>query len=116
METLLTVVRHAVILFLMAPVVLVLAWPFLIAAVLAYRLSATWLDDKQRLLLACGVAALGIAPAFDDYRFPKPIYLHWWDGDSVGWGATILSLLLTWLLCWLQARTLMGRRHDITNA
>lgn len=57
------------------------------------------------------IAALGIAPAFNAYRFPRPIYLTLWDGDSVGWGAAIVSFLLTWLLVWLQVRMLAHRRR-----
>lgn len=111
MDILQTFLIHAVIVVLMLPVMLVLAWPFLIAAVIANRYGKRWLaDDRQRLLAACAIAALGIAPAFNAYRFPRPIYLTLWDGDSVGWGAVIVSFLLTWLLVWLQVRMLAHRR------
>jgi hypothetical protein len=117
MDILQSFLNHAVIVVLMLPVMLVLAWPFLIAAVLLYRFGRRWLaDDGQRLLPACGVAALGIAPAFDAYRFPRPIHLTLWDGDSVGWGAAIVSFLLTWFLAWLQLRMLTHRRRAAATA
>lgn len=100
---------HLVIVVLMAGVLLFWAVPFIAAAVLFFRKSAAWLGENTRLVIACGIAAAGIAPHFDAYRQPHPIWLRGWDGDEVSAGYALVSLLVTWAVVYGQMRLL--RRH-----
>jgi hypothetical protein len=100
---------HLVIVVLMAGVLLFWAIPFIAAAVLFFRRSASWLGENARLVIACGIAAAGIAPHFDAYRQPHPIWLRWWGGDEVSAGYALVSVLVTWAVVYGQMRLL--RRH-----
>ena len=100
---------HLVILVVMAGVLLFFAIPFLAAAWLIQRRSAAWLGDGPRLALASAVAAFGIAPSFDAYRQPQPIWLRWCEGDAVGTGVALLSFALTWAVVFVSLRSLRRR-------
>lgn len=100
---------YAVITILMTPLLLVYGIPFILAGRVLHRMTRHGLDDSHRMLLGCAVAALGIAPAYDIYRAPLPIYVHWLQGDSVGAGFALGSFLLTWLIVTLQVRHLTQR-------
>jgi len=100
---------HLVVIVLMAGVLLFWAIPFVAVALLFHRYSAAWLAERTRLVAACGIAALGIAPSFDIYRQPHPIWLRWWDGEAVGAGVALLSLVVTWAVIYLQIKSL--HRH-----
>jgi hypothetical protein len=65
----------------------------------------------MRFTLACGIAALGIAPSFDMYRGPMAIWLRWWNGETVGADVALLSFALTWPIVQLQLKTLARRRR-----
>lgn len=100
---------HLVIVVLMAGVLLFWAIPFIAAAIVFFRKSAAWLGEPTRLALACGIAAAGIAPHFDIYRQPHPIWLRWWQGDEVSAGYALASFAVTWAVVYAQMRLL--RRH-----
>jgi hypothetical protein len=108
MQTFLMVV---VILVLLTPLLLFYGLPFIIAAKLFHRHTALWLSERTRFIAACGIASLGIAPAFDDFWMPKSIYLYFWNGDPVNPGAAVLSFALTCAVVTLKARTL-ARKHS----
>lgn len=100
---------HLVIVVLMAGVLLFWAIPFIAAAIVFFRKSAAWLGEPARLLIACAIAAAGIAPHFDLYRQPHPIWLRWWHGDEVSAGYALASFAITWAVVYGQMRLL--RRH-----
>lgn len=105
---------YLVITVLMAGVLLFWAIPFIAVAIVFFRTSASWLGENTRMLLACGIAAAGIAPHFDAYRQPHPIWLRWWNGDEVSAGYALASFVITWLVVYGQMRLL--RRHRRTPA
>ena len=100
---------HLVILVLMSAVLLFWAIPFIAAAVLFFRRTAALLGLQARLGIACAIAALGIAPHFDAYRQPLPIWLRWSNGDEVSLGYALVSVVVTWAVLYGQVRLL--RRH-----
>lgn len=100
---------HLVIVVLMSAVLLFWALPLIALAIVFFRNSAAWLGESARLAVACGIAAAGIAPHFDAYRQPHPIWLRWWDGDTVSAGYALVSLAITWAVVYGQMRLL--RRH-----
>lgn len=106
---------HLVIVVLMAAVLLFWAIPFIAVAFVFHRRSARWLGEKTRLAVACGIAALGIAPHFDLYRQPLPIWRRWWDGDGVSVVYALVSFAVTWAVVYGQVR-LMARRHRRVSA
>ena len=105
---------HLVITVLMSAVLLFWAIPFIAAAVFFHRRSAPRLGPQARLLMACGIAALGIAPHFDAYRQPLTIWLRWWHGDEVSIGYALLSFIVTWAVVYGQMRLL--HRHRALKA
>ena len=102
---------HLVIVVLMSAVLLFWAIPFIAAAILFFRKNAARLAEKPRLVVACGIAAAGIAPHFDAYRQPHPIWLRWWEGDAVSAGYALASLAITWAVVYGQMRLLRRRRR-----
>ena len=93
-----SVLIYVVITVLMAPLLLAYGIPFILAATLFHRVTRNTLGDAWRRVLACGIAALGIAPAYDVYRAPLPVYVHGLQGDAVAWGVALVSFLVTWAL------------------
>jgi len=102
---------YLVITALMSPLLIVLGLPFIIAAKIFHRFSARWVSAGPRFVLACGIAALGIAPAYDMHRMPMPIYTWLMDGDLVSIPAVLISFGVTWLLLWLQTHRLAGKSN-----
>jgi hypothetical protein len=98
-----------VIIVLMSAVLLFWAIPFIAAAVLFFRRTASVLGPQARLIAACGIAAIGISPHFDAYRQPLPIWLRWWNGDEVALGYALVSMVVTWAVVYGQMQLL--RRH-----
>lgn len=90
-----TVLMHGLLLFY--------GIPFIIAARFFHRWTVLWLNDRTRFALACGIAAVGIAPAYDFHRMPTPIYTWWLQGQSVSGLYLLTSVALTWLIVWFKA-------------
>jgi hypothetical protein len=114
MDSLQSFFIYAVITILMTPLLVVYGIPFILAARLFNHVARTRLKDSTRFISACGIAALGIAPAYDIYRAPLPIYTWLLDGRSVGAGFMLASFLLTWLVVVVQTKHLLhalGRKH-----
>ena len=111
MEMLQTFVIHALIVILLTPLLLFYGLPFIVAARLFHRHTTLWLSERMRFTLACGIASLGIAPSFDEYRGPMAIWLHWWSGEEVGAVTVLVSFALTWLIVQFQLKTLTHHRH-----
>lgn len=107
---------HVVILVLMAPVLLFWAVPFIAVAFVFYRRSARWLGRNARLAAACAIAALGIAPHFDLYRQPLPIWHRWWDGDDVSIAYALVSFAVTWAVVYGQTRLVARRGRSRASA
>lgn len=107
---------HLVIVVLMSAVLLFWALPFIALAIVFFRKSAAWLGESARLAVACGIAAAGIAPHFDAYRQPHPIWLRWWDGDTVSAGYALASLAITWAVVYGQMWLLRRRRRAAAAA
>ncbi len=105
-----TFLLYALITVLMTPLLLVYGIPFILAAKLFNHIAKRWAKDSIRLIAACGIAALGIAPAYDIYRAPLPIYVHLLQGDGVGAGLMLVSFAVTWALVVLQVRLLLRKR------
>lgn len=105
---------HLVIVVLMAGVLMFWAIPFIAVAIVVFRETAARLGEPTRLLLACAIAAAGIAPHFDLYRQPHPIWLRWWSGEEVSVGYALASFAVTWAVVYGQVRLL--RRHRRAHA
>jgi hypothetical protein len=110
MDAIETFLMYLVITVLMTPLLAFYGLPFIVAARLFHRATPLWLTERARLVAACGIASLGIAPAYDAYMAPKSIYLWLLAGDEVGLGAAALSFALTWLIVYLQVR-MLARGH-----
>jgi hypothetical protein len=114
MDTVQTFFLYAVITILMTPLLLVYGIPFILLARVFNQHAKPLLKDSTRFYAACGIAALGIAPAYDRYRAPLPIYTWLVEGNSPGLGYMVLSFLVTWLVVVVQTRHLMhalGRKQ-----
>ena len=97
---------YVVITILMAPLLVAYGIPFIITAKVFYRLTRNGLTEKRRFLVACCIASIGIAPAYDIYRAPLPIYLWLMDGRNPGLWFTVPSFLVTWLIVTMQTKHL----------
>lgn len=115
MEILQTFAFYAVILALMTPLLLFYGIPFILIAKVVHHYTALWLSGRARFVLACGVAALGIAPTFDPYGGPYPFYLDLIDGNPINPGGAAVALLVTWGIVMLKLKTL-HRRHARSKA
>jgi len=60
-----------VIVVLMAPLLLVYGIPFIVPAIVLHAYTALWLSERTRLVLACGIASLGIAPGSTSSGLPR---------------------------------------------
>ena len=106
---------YAIITLLMAPLLLVYGIPFIVAAGLFNHITRQGLSDSRRLLIFCVIATLGMAPAYDMYRAPLPIYTWILDGHAPGLGFILASFLVTWVVVLAQSR-LWLRRSGRRNA
>ncbi len=108
------VTLYIVITALMSAVLVAFGLPFLALAWAFARATRRALADGTRLALAAAVAAVGIAPNYDAYRGPLPIYMRLLRGEPVPLVAAAVSLLVTWLLllavAWAFARRRSGAR------
>jgi len=98
-----TILMVLVIVVLMAPLLLVYAIPFIVPAIVFHSYTALWLGERTRLVLASGIASLGIAPAFDQFWAPKSMYLRLLEGDPVDPMAALASFAVTWVIVALAA-------------
>jgi hypothetical protein len=105
-----TFIMYVVITILMAGVLIGFGAPFIAMAVLVYRAAATRLSDATRLALASGIAALGVAPSYDAYGGPLPIYVRLLKGEPVNFVAAALALVVTWIALIILARLFARRR------
>ena len=103
---------YLVITLLMSPLLIVLGLPFIILAKIVHRVSAHWMSAGPRFVLACGIAALGIAPAYDMHRMPTPIYTWLLAGDPVSMPHMLVSFTITWLVILLQIHKLAWARSS----
>ena len=101
---------YFVITLLMSGVVVAFGLPFLVAAWVFARWTRGALADGTRLALAAAIAAIGIAPNYDAYRGPLPIYMRLVRGEPVTLVAAIVSLVATWLVLYAVARLIARRR------
>lgn len=114
MDALHTFFIYAVITILMTPLLVVYGIPFILAAKLFDHFAQLWFKDSTRFVLSCGIAALGIAPAYDSYRAPLPMYTWLLDGKGLGAAYMLASFVVTWLLVVLQTKQLLhvfGPKH-----
>lgn len=111
MDSLQTFSIYAVITILMAPLLVVYGIPFIVAAKVFDHFAQLWLKDSTRFIASCGIASLGIAPAYDIYRAPLPIYTHLISGESVGVGFMLISFLITWLIVVVQVKQIAHLLH-----
>ena len=106
-----TFIMYTVITILMAGVLIGFGVPFIAMAILVYRAAASRLSSAARLALASAIAALGVAPSFDPYGGPLPIYVRLLRGESVTFAAAALALVVTWIAILMLARLFVRRRH-----
>lgn len=114
MESLQSFFIYAVITIMMAPLLVVYGIPFILAAKIFDHYGQLWLSDSRRFIVSCGIAALGIAPAYDMYRAPLPIYTWLAAGRPVGVGFMLASFVATWIVVVVQTKQLahiFGRKH-----
>jgi hypothetical protein len=111
MDSLQTFFIYAVITLLMAPLLVVYGIPFIVAAKVFDHFAQLWMKDSTRFIASCGIASLGIAPAYDMYRAPLPIYTHLLGGDSVSLGFMLASFLVTWLIVVVQVKQITHLLH-----
>jgi hypothetical protein len=105
-----TFIMYVVITILMSAVLVGFGAPFIAMAILVYRVAAARLSGAIRLGLACGIAALGVAPSYDAYGGPLPIYVRLLRGEPVTFAAAALALIATWIAFVILVR-LIGRRR-----
>lgn len=101
---------YLVITVLMSPLLIVMGLPFIIGAGVFQRYGARFISAGPRFALACGIATLGIAPAYDMHRMPTPIYTWLLAGDQVSMPHMLVSFAITWLVLFLQTHKLAGKR------
>ena len=101
---------YLVITVLMSPLLIVMGLPFIIGAGVFQRYGARFISAGPRFALACGIATLGIAPAYDMHRMPTPIYTWLMAGDPVSMPHMLVSFAITWLVLFLQTHKLAGKR------
>lgn len=106
MDTLQNFFIYSLITILMSPLLVVYGIPFILMAKGFDHFARRRLKDSTRLVLSCGIASLGMAPAYDMYRAPLPIYTWLWDGRSPGFGFMLFSFLMTWLVVIVLVRQL----------
>ena len=106
-----TFIMYVVITILMTGVLIGFGAPFIAMAMLVYRAAATRLSEATRLAVACGIAALGVAPSYDAYGGPLPIYMRLLRGEPVTLGAAALALIMTWIVFMTLARLFSRRSH-----
>ncbi len=118
MDSLQTFFIYAVITILMAPLLVVYGLPFIAVAKVFHHATRHSLPQARRFVLACGIASLGIAPAYDIYRAPLPMYTHLLGGESLGLGFMLVSFLVTWLVVVVQTKHLahlFAGHHRVTD-
>ncbi|HXZ15538.1 MAG TPA: hypothetical protein VEH77_06140 [Roseiarcus sp.] len=108
-----TALLYVLITLLMAGVVLSFGLPFLVAAWVFARSTRGALADATRLALAAAIAAIGIAPNYDAYRGPLPIFVRLVRGEPVTLIAAVVSLIATWLVLYAVARLVVRRRPAV---
>ena len=101
-----TFLMFATITVIMAPLLLAYGLPFIGAALLFHRSAPGTLAPGARLAIAAAIAALGIAPAYDAYHSPSPIYVWIAKGHAIPGVASFASFIVTWLAVCLVARSL----------
>jgi hypothetical protein len=107
---------YLVITVLMNPLLIIFGIPFILLAKAFHRYTVLWIADGRRFALACGIAALGIAPAYDEHRMPTPIYtwlMHWeiaGDPEALTPLYMAISFLVTWAIVWFKAGKL-AKKH-----
>jgi len=105
-----TFIMYIVITILMSAVLIGFGAPFIAIAMLVYRATATRLSGAMRLGVACGIAALGIAPCYDAYGGPLPIYVRLLRGEPVNFAAAAIAVVVTWIAFMVLARLFSRRR------
>jgi hypothetical protein len=107
-----TVLLYVVITLLMSGVIIAFGLPFLFAAWIFAHLTRGALADGSRLGFSAAIAAVGIAPNYDAYHGPLPIYVRLIRGEPVTAAAAVASLFVTWLVLFSIAR-LFARRRSV---
>ncbi len=106
-----TFLLYLLITVLMAPLLAVYGLPFIAVARGFSRIARARIGDRLRRAIACAIAAAGIAPAYDAYRAPLPIYARrLLDGVSVDAGFALASFGVTWIVVMLVAQLCTRRR------
>ena len=105
-----TFIMYVVITILMTGVLIGFGAPFIAMAMLVYRATATRLSGAMRLGVACGIAALGIAPSYDAYGGPLPIYVRLFRGEPVNFAAAAIAVVVTWITLMILTRLFSRRR------
>lgn len=119
-----TFFMYVVITVLMSPVLAFCGIPFIAAAALFSRLMRARLAARTRLITAAAFAALGVAPVFDEFLMPRPVYLVLWAGDAMSLRPALASFAITWtliaLVLFIKARrstaknVVAGGRHAVS--
>ncbi len=78
-----TAILYIVITLLMSGVLVGFGLPFLARGLGVARWTRGALADGTRLALAAAIAAIGIAPAYDAYQGPLPIWVRLLRGEPV---------------------------------
>jgi hypothetical protein len=104
---------YIVITVLMSAVIIAFGLPFLVAGWLFARFTRGAIAAGPRIALAAAVAALGIAPNYDAYRGPLPIYMRLVRGEPAPFVASAVSLVITWLVLLAIARFFARRRVTV---
>jgi hypothetical protein len=89
---------YAAITVLMAPLLVVYGLPFIAGARGFSYFAQLWLGERSRFVIASAIAALGIAPSYDVYKSPVPIYARLLDGAEVSGPFMLASFFVTWIV------------------
>ncbi len=105
-----TAILYIVITVLMSGVLVGFGLPFLAVAWAVFRFARGVLADGTRLALAAAIAAIGIAPAYDAYKGPLPIWVRLLRGEPVTPVSAVAAIVVTWLVLMALARLVVRRR------
>ncbi len=105
-----TAIMYVVITLLMSGVLVGFGLPFLALAWFAWRWTVGRLGETARLAVASAIAAIGIAPAYDAYKGPLPIWVRLLRGEPVTLVSALIAIVVTWLVLMALARLVVRRR------
>lgn len=105
-----TAILYVVITLLMSGVIVAFGLPFIALGLAFAHWTRGLIAEGTRIALSAAIAAIGIAPNYDAYRGPLPIWARLMRGESVTLVGALASIAVTWIALFLIARFVSRRR------